>query len=81
MLYNLQLAQFFESVSSLIYDTIFRPPSDTLFDFLKGVYAEIHATSRGCGFRKLSFKFLKTTSNSTKHCHYTVKRSKRTQNS
>ena len=30
---------FFVSVTSLIYDTLFHPLSDTLFEFLKGEYA------------------------------------------
>ena len=46
-----------DSYTSLIYDTLFHPLSDTLFDFLRGVYAEIHTAD--CGFRKSSFEFLK----------------------
>ena len=44
---------------SLIYDTLFNPLSDTLFETLKGVWSKIPASDRKGIFRKSSFKFLK----------------------
>ena len=44
---------------SLIYDTLFHPLSDTLFEFLNGTRSEIHPSDREGIFRKSSFEFLK----------------------
>ena len=44
---------------SLIYDTLFNPLSDTLFEFRNGVWSEIQTSDREGIFRKSSFKFLK----------------------
>ena len=43
---------------SLIYDSLFYPLSDTLFDFLNGVWTEIQPSDRMGVFRKSSFEFL-----------------------
>ena len=47
------------SYISLIYDTLFHPLSDTLFEFLNGILSEIQPSDRERLFRKSSFKFLK----------------------
>ena len=44
---------------SLVYDTLFHPLSDTLFEFLNGIWSEIQLSDREAIFRKSSFKFLK----------------------
>ena len=48
------------SYISLIYDTLFHPLSDTLFEFLNGIWSEIQASDRGGLFKKSSFEFLST---------------------
>ena len=45
--------------TSLIYDTLFHPLSDTLFEFLNGIYTEIQPLDREVLFNKSSFEFLK----------------------
>ena len=45
--------------NSLIYETLFHPLSGTLFDALRGLYAELHITDRWCAFRKYSVEILK----------------------
>ena len=45
--------------TSFIYDTLFSPLSDTLFEFLNGIYAEIQPLDREVLFKKASFEFLK----------------------
>ena len=49
---------FTDRYTSLIYDTLFSPLSDALFEYLRGVYTELH-TSRACAFRQSAFDFLK----------------------
>ena len=44
--------------TSLIYDTLFNPLSNTLFEFLNGVCSEIQRSDRQGKFRKSSFEFL-----------------------
>ena len=44
---------------SLMCDTLFNPLSDTLFEFLNGVWSEIQPLDRTGVFRKSSFEFLK----------------------
>ena len=46
--------------TSLIYDTLFHPLSDTLFEFLNGIYTEIQPLDREVLFKKSSFKLLKS---------------------
>ena len=43
---------------SLIYDTLSNPLSDTLFEFLKGVWSEMQHLDRAGVFKKSSFEFL-----------------------
>ena len=43
----------------LIYDTLFNPLSDTIFEFLNGVWSEIQHSDRAGVFRKSSLEFLK----------------------
>ena len=50
------LATFY---SSLIYDILFNALSDTLLEFLNGVWMELQPPDRAGAVRKLSFKFLK----------------------
>ena len=45
--------------TSLIYDTLFSPLSDTLFGFFNGIYAEIQPLDREVLFKKASFELLK----------------------
>ena len=45
--------------TSLLYDTLIHPLSDTLFEFLNGVYTEIQPQDREVLFKKASFEFLK----------------------
>ena len=45
--------------TSLLYDTIFNPLSDTLFEFLNRIYSEIQPLDRKVLFKKASFEFLK----------------------
>ena len=45
--------------TTLIYDSLFSPLSDTLFEFLNGIYSEIQPLEREALFRKASFEFLK----------------------
>ena len=47
------------SFISLIYDTLFHPLSDTLFEFLNGIWSEIQPSDREGIFRKSSFEFFK----------------------
>ena len=44
---------------SLIYDTLFNPLSDILFEFLNGIWSEIQPLDRTGVFRKSSIEFLK----------------------
>ena len=44
---------------SLVYDTLFNPLSDSLFEFLNGVWSELQPLDRAGVFRKSSFEFLK----------------------
>ena len=44
---------------SLLYDTLFHPLSDTLFELLNGVWSEIQPSDREGIFRKSSLEFLK----------------------
>ena len=44
---------------SLIYDTLFNPSSDTLFDFFNGVWTKLQNSDRANAFRISSFEFLK----------------------
>ena len=64
---------------SLIYDTLFHPLSDTLFEFLNGIWSEIQPSDREGLFRKSSFEFLKglAPALNTNNLH---SRKKRTQN-
>ena len=43
--------------TSLIYDTLFNPLSDTLFEFQNGVWSEMQTSDREVVFRKNSFEF------------------------
>ena len=43
---------------SLIYDTLFHPLSDTLIEFLNGIWSEKQPSDREGIFRKSSFEFL-----------------------
>ena len=45
--------------NSLINDTLFHPLSDTLFEFLNGIWSEIQPSDREGIIRKSSFEFLK----------------------
>ena len=45
--------------TSLMYLTLFHPLSDTLFEFLNGIYTEIQPLDREVLFKKASFEFLK----------------------
>ena len=45
--------------TSLIYDTLFHTLSDTLFEFLNGVYTEIQPLDRDVLFKKALFEFHK----------------------
>ena len=45
--------------TSLTYDTLYNPLSDTLFEFLNGVWSEIQLLDREGIFRKSSFDILK----------------------
>ena len=44
---------------SLIYDILFNPLSDTLFEILDGIWSEIHSSDREMVFWKSSFEFHK----------------------
>ena len=46
-----------KTYTSLIYDILFNPVSDTLFEFLHGVGSEIQPLNREGVFRKSSFEF------------------------
>ena len=48
-----------DKYTSLIFDKLFNPLSDTLFEFLNGVWTEIKPFDREGVFRKSSFEFLK----------------------
>ena len=45
--------------TSLMYDTLFHPLSDTLFQFLNGIYTEIQPLDREVLIKKASFEILK----------------------
>ena len=45
--------------TSLIYDTLFNPLSDTLFEFFNGIWSEIQPLDSEMLLRKISFEFLK----------------------
>ena len=64
---------------SLIYDTLFHPLSDTLFEFLKGIWSEIQPSGRERLFRKSSFENLKRLATALNTC-FTLSKRKRTQN-
>ena len=42
-----------------MYDTLFNPLSDTIFEFPNGVWSEIQPLDRQGVFRKSSFEFVK----------------------
>ena len=44
---------------SLIFDTLFKPLSDTLFELLNGIWSEIQPSDKTGIIRKSSFKFFK----------------------
>ena len=44
---------------ALIYDTLLNPLSDTLFEFLNGIYSELQPLDSEGLFKKSSFKFLR----------------------
>ena len=46
-------------IISLIYDSLFNPLSDTLFEFLNGICSEIQPLDRTGVFRKSAFEFIK----------------------
>ena len=50
---------FTNNYNLLIYDTLFHPLSDTLFEYLNGIWSEIQPSDREGIFRKSSFEFLK----------------------
>ena len=62
---NSQKARFFicnpltNTYFSLVYETLFNALSDTQFQFLSGVWAEIQASDITGIFRKSIFEFLK----------------------
>ena len=43
---------------SIIYDTLFNPLSDALFEFLNGIWSEIQPLDRAGALRKPSLEFL-----------------------
>ena len=45
--------------TSLIYDTLFNPLSDTLVDFLQGIWSKMQTSDKESVFLKSYFEFLK----------------------